>query len=276
MAANPLIVEAAAGHNITVSWALWAVAGSIPGLCSLLIIPYFLYRWMKPEVTSSPEAPKLAAKKLHEMGPLSLPEILTLATLGIVLTLWVFGKQAGVDSTTAAITGLCLLLLCGVLTWDDCLAASTAWTTLIWLGGLVSLGTSLKTLGFFSWFSQEIVGLTGNLDWPVALGLVSLAYFYSHYFFASNTPHVSSMYAAFLAATLTLGAPPLLATLLLAYLSNLFGGLTHYSCGPAPIFYGCRLVPLRSWWAMGFGCSVINLLIWGTIGPLWWKFLGLW
>ena len=275
MAANPLIVEAAADLDIHISWGLWALAGSVPGLFSLIIIPAFLYLVMKPEIKASPEAPKLAQKKLSEMGAPSLAEWITFCVLAVVLTLWIFGSSIGIDSTTAAILGLCLLLLSGVLTWKDCLAAETAWTTLIWLGGLVSLGTNLKNFGFFTWFSEQIVSMSLGWEWPVALAVISLSYFYSHYFFASLTPHVSSMYAAFLSAALVLGAPPLLSALLLAFFSNLFGGLTHYSSGPAPIFYGSGYVPLKQWWALGFLCSVVNLIIWATVGPFWWKSIGL-
>ena len=53
-------------------------------------------------------------------------------------------------------------------------------------------------------------------------------------------------------------------------------GLTHYSTGSAPIYFGAGYVTQEQWWRMGFLCSVINILIWIGIGPVWWKLLGIW
>jgi DASS family divalent anion:Na+ symporter len=63
----------------------------------------------------------------------------------------------------------------------------------------------------------------------LVLGVLLMICFYSHYLFASNTAHVSAMYAGFLAAALAVGAPPLLAALVFGFASNLFGGMTHYN-----------------------------------------------
>jgi len=105
---------------------------------------------------------------------------------------------------------------------------------------------------------------------------LSLIYFYSHYFFAGNTAHISSMYATFLGVALAVGTPPLLAALVLAFFSNLFSSMTHYGTGPAPVLFGAGYVPLTDWWRLGAIVSVVNIVIWMGIGGLWWKLIGLW
>jgi DASS family divalent anion:Na+ symporter len=112
--------------------------------------------------------------------------------------------------------------------------------------------------------------------WLPAFLVISLIYFYSHYFFAGNTAHISSMYAAFLAVSLAVGTPPLLAALVLAFFSNLFSSMTHYGTGPAPVLFGAGYVGLRDWWRMGAMVSVVNITIWLLVGGLWWKLLDLW
>lgn len=57
--------------------------------------------------------------------------------------------------------------------------------------------------------------------------VLSLTYFYIHCFFASNTAHISSMYAPFLAMALSVGTPPLLAALVLAFFSSLYSSVTN-------------------------------------------------
>ena len=99
---------------------------------------------------------------------------------------------------------------------------------------------------------------------------------YAHYGFASLTAHVTAMYPAFVAVAVAAGAPAFLAALSLAYLSNLCGGLTHYSTGTAPIYFGAGYVDQGTWWKLGFGASVVNMIIWVGVGGIWWKVLGLW
>ena len=110
----------------------------------------------------------------------------------------------------------------------------------------------------------------------MAFLVLALSYFYSHYFFASNTAHVASMYAAFLGVSIAVGAPPVLAALVLAFFSNLFAGMTHYGTGPAPVLFGTGYVEVGTWWRYGFLLSVVNIVVWVGIGGLWWKALGLW
>jgi len=86
--------------------------------------------------------------------------------------------------------------------------------------------------------------VVGGLAWQPAFLVLALVYFASHYFFASNTAHVSAMYAAFLATAIALGTPVLLAALVFGFLSSLFGGLTQYGSGPAPVLFGAGYVPL--------------------------------
>ena len=84
------------------------------------------------------------------------------------------------------------------------------------------------------------------------------------------------MYAPFLAVALALGAPPLLAALVLAFFSNLMASLTHYGTAPAPILFGSGHVTLAAWWRVGALVSVVNIAIWLGVGAVWWKILGLW
>jgi divalent anion:Na+ symporter, DASS family len=118
--------------------------------------------------------------------------------------------------------------------------------------------------------------MVGDTGWVMAFGILSLVYFYSHYFFASNTAHVSSMYAAFLAVAIAVGTPPVLAALVLAFFSNLFSSMTHYGTGPAPVYFGYGYVTMNDWWRLGFIVSVVNIVIWAVVGGVWWKVLGLW
>ena len=39
---------------------------------------------------------------------------------------------------------------------------------------------------------------------------------------------------------------------------------------------GAGYVTQAVWWKVGFAVSVTSLMVWMTLGPLWWKVLGIW
>ncbi|KAK6119780.1 hypothetical protein DH2020_046484 [Rehmannia glutinosa] len=279
MAANPLAANLTATTiNMPIGWMDWAKAAIVPGLVSLIVVPFLLYLIYPPTVKSSPDAPKLAKEKLETMGPMSKNEIIMSGTLLLTVGLWICGSVLNVDAVTAAILGLSVLLITGVVTWKECLAESVAWDTLTWFAALIAMAGYLNKYGLISWFSQTVVQFVGGLglSWQLSFGILVLLYFYSHYFFASGAAHIGAMFTAFLSVASALGTPPYLAACVLSFLSNLMGGLTHYGIGSAPVFYGAGYVPLAKWWGYGFVISVVNLVIWLGVGGVWWKAIGLW
>ncbi|SOB99257.1 DASS family divalent anion:Na+ symporter [Ureibacillus xyleni] len=277
MAANPLaakISEDVADTEIT--WVGWMTAAIVPGLISLILVPFLIYKVYPPEIKETPSATEEAKRRLDEMGPLKREEWWMIGIFILLLVLWIFGSNFNLDATSTAFIGLTLLLLTHVLSWSDIKQEQGAWDTLIWFSVLVMMAMFLNSTGLIPWFSDKMQGLIGGTSWIFALIILVIIYFYSHYFFASNTAHVSAMYGAFLSVLVVAGAPPLVSALILAFFSNLFGCLTNYGSGPAPVFFGTGYVPQDKWWMIGFMLSIVHLVVWIVIGGLWWKVLGLW
>lgn len=277
MAANPLVVTLAKDvANVDISWTGWLIAAFVPGIVTLLVIPYFIYKVYPPQIKETPNATKIAKEKLQEMGPLKITEKMMLAVFILILLLWILGKKLGVHSTTTALIGLSILLLTNVLSWDDIKNEKGAWDTLVWFAALVMMASFLNTLGMIPWFSQTMGNIVGGMSWIAAFLILALVYYYSHYFFASNTAHVSAMYAAFLTVMVAAGAPAMLSALVLAFFSSLFSSTTHYGTGPSPVFFGAGYITQNDWWRIGFYVSLLHVVIWVGIGGIWWKILGLW
>ena len=279
MAANPLSVNLAAaaiGHQI--SWGQWALGASVPGLALLVLIPLVIYVLAPPELKNSPEAPAKASAELAKLGPLTSDEKIMGGALALTVGLWVFGSSFGVGAVSAAIIGLTILLVTGVLNWKECLAEGPAWDTLTWFAALIAMAAYLNTFGLIPWFSAGVVKTVGGLGlgWQPAFAIVTLLYFYSHYFFASGAAHIGAMYTAFLSVLVACGAPPVASALVLGYFSNLMGCLTHYGIGSAPSFFGSGYVTLNKWWLIGGVVSVLNITVFFFLGGAWWKILGWW
>ena len=276
MAANPLIVELTKKTvNIQLSWGGWALAALLPGLLSLLVMPLVIYWLVRPEITETPEATTMAREQLAKMGPIRREEWVVMGVFVLALALWGTATLTGLDATVVALLGVGVMLVTGVVGWDDVLNERGGWDALIWFGGLVGMAAMLGRLGLIKWFSEFVAGYVKGWAWLPALGVLVLVYLYSHYGFASLTAHVSAMFMPFLIVAVAAGAPPLLAALSLAFFSSLNASLTHYGTGPAPIYYGAGYTDLKTWWGIGFVASLVNIVIWLGIGPFYWKALGL-
>ena len=277
MAGNPLIaLLAAKALNINITWGQWALAAIVPGLVSLFIVPYFLYKVYPPDLKDTPEAKELAAKELKAMGAMSFGEKIVAGIFVGALILWSTSQYTNLDATVVAMLAVSVMMITQVLEWKDVLEEKGAWDTLIWMGALVGLADYLSKLGFIPWFSKAIGASIVGVPWMQAFAVLLVIYMYAHYGFASLTAHITAMYSAFVTVAVAAGAPVYLAALALAFMSNLCMSLTHYAAAPAPIYFGAGYINQGAWWKLGFMISVINMVIWVGLGSLWWKVLGLW
>jgi divalent anion:Na+ symporter, DASS family len=276
MAANPLIADFAMKiAHVELTWARWALAASVPGVLSLVIVPYLIFKIYPPEIHNTEAARVLARKELAAMGPMSRNERWLAAILVLVMAGWVTSPWHGIPNTFVALSGLCLILLTGVISWEELLTETRAWDALIWFAPLLMMADALQELGVVKILSGSIFGSLHSLPWLLALGVLVLVYLYIHYAFASMTAHVTALYPGFLTAAIATGAPGLMAALPLAFFSNLNAGLTHYGTGSAPVYFGAGYVSQGTWWRLGFIISLVNLVLWLGIGPLWWKLIGM-
>lgn len=279
MAGNPLCVELAEKATGTkITWAGWAMAAIVPGLISLLVMPYLLYKLYPPELKEMPEARQMAADELDKMGPMSRIEKIVAVVFCGALLLWATSEVTHLNATAVGLLSVVILLITDVLSWDDIMKEQGAWSTMFWMGSLIALAGGLSKLGFIKYVAGAASSMiaSAGLSWTAAFLVLALIYVYSHYAFASVSAHIGAMYAAFLTVAIAAGTPPLLAAIALAALSNLMIPLTHYGGGAAPILYGAGYVPQGKWWQLGFIITTVNLVIWLGIGGAWWKVLGLW
>ena len=83
-------------------------------------------------------------------------------------------------------------------------------------------------------------------------------------------------FTPFLAVLLAKGAPIGMMVFAFACFANFSAGLTNYGTTPTPMFFAQGYVSLKKWWQIGFVVSLVNLMIWMTVGFGWWKLIGIW
>lgn len=81
-----------------------------------------------------------------------------------------------------ALVALSILLLSGVLSWDDCLSFTPAWDTLLWFSLLVSMCNALASSGLVGQFAAMVGSAlaAAKLGWMASFALLHSAFFWCH------------------------------------------------------------------------------------------------
>jgi len=270
LAPNLLALELAQKTaKVEISWMQWFTAFAPVGIVLLIAVPLLVYFIYPPEVKSGEEVPKWAGAELGKMGSITRNEIVLAILVIIALSLWIFGGKY-VDATTAALVVISLMILTGVVTWDDILANKQAWNTLAWFATLVALADGLNRVGFVKWFATAIAGHMTGFSPTFAMIVLVVVFFFTHYMFASITAHVTALLPVMLTVGSTVqGLPMQQFTMLLLLTLGLIGILTPYATGPSPVYYGSGYIPSGKFWQLGAIFGVIFIVALLVIGVPW-------
>jgi len=270
LAPNLLALEIAQKTaHVKIEWMQWFAAFAPIGILLLAGVPLLTYFVYPPEVKSGTEVPRWAAAELGKLGRLGKREITLCALVLLALGLWIFGTSF-VDPTTAALIVISLMLLLGVIGWDDILANKQAWNTLAWFATLVVLADGLSRVGFVKWFADVVGANVHGLSPQIAMLALVAIFFLLHYLFASVTAHVTALLPVMLAVGMSIpGIDMNEFTLLLVLSLGIMGIITPYGTGPSPVYYGGGYITSAEWWRLGALFGLVFFLAFLAIAPLW-------
>lgn len=251
--------------DIVITWGQWFSTLAIVMIPLFLLVPYLAYLIYPPEQKHSPEAPAWAAEELKKMGSITQKELIMLGLGILALVLWIFGKQIGVNSTVAAISVLCLLVLTNVISWEDVITNKAAINVFIWFATLVAMAGGLKKVGYLDWAAGLISTWLEGLSPSIVVLVLVVLFFLFHYLFASVTAHVVALLPLFIGIGVNLIPADMVHSLALLLVGSLglMGILTPYATGPSPIWYGAGYISQAKWWMLGaiFGAIYLAGLV---------------
>ncbi len=270
LAPNLLAIELARKTaHVEFGWGQWFAAFAPVGLLLLLATPLLAYWVYPPEIRQGEKVPAWAAQELAKLGPLAARELILAGLVMLALVLWIFAGDY-VNATTVALVVISLMLVTGIIAWEDITKNFAAWNTLAWFATLVALADGLARVGFVKWFAQSIAQHVGGLP-PIAAMIVLVAVFFLvHYMFASITAHVTAVLPVMLAVGATIpGLPMQQYALLLCLTLGIMGIISPYATGPSPVYYGSGYLPSADYWRLGavFGAIFLAALL--VIGTPW-------
>jgi DASS family divalent anion:Na+ symporter len=269
MAGNPLGAEIAAESGVRIGFASWLVASSVPTIVAMIVVPFLLYKLVKPEVTAMPDAPAEARARLAALGPLTREQkIVGFTSLGMVV-LWAMASTLGLDSTAIAFLGLGVLLGTGVLTASDIAKEGEVLATFIWFALLFTMSDHLNRLGFTEFLGERLVVRLGGLPVPVVAVVLVVTYVALHYLFVSQTAHLLALFAVFLSVGMKLGVSgPLLAHQLLCA-TNYFAAIAPQGSSANLLFASSGYLTQRELYKMGALYTAFCVVLYLIIGTPW-------
>jgi len=120
------------------------------------------------------------------------------------------------------------------------------------------------------WFADAIAAHMGGFSPTLAMIVLILVFFFTHYLFASITAHTTAMLPVMLAVGSTIpGINMLQFALSLAFTLGLMGILTPYATGPSPVYYGSGYLPTADYWKLGGIFGVLFIAAFLLIGLPW-------
>jgi len=269
MAANPLGAEIAKPHGVTIGFGSWFVAASVPTIAAMIALPPLLYWLIRPEVTSTPEAPAAARAELAALGRLSRNERIVTATFVAMVGLWEAAGALHLDATAVALAGLSVLLVSGVLTLEDIGKEGDVLAIYLWFAILFTLSGQLNDLGFMGYVGDKLAGALGGAP-PFAAGLALVAaYVLLHYLFVSQTAHLLALFGVFLGVGVRLGVPATPLAFLLLFATNFFSALTPQGSSANLLFAGSGYLSQGEMYRLGAITTAACLIIYLVVGVPW-------
>lgn len=261
------LTETATG--IRIGWGEWFMATAPVGILLLLVTPLLCYWLCPPEVKSGTAVSDWAAGELEKLGGLTRNEVILLCLVVTALALWIFAS-AVVSSSLVGILAICVMLILGILKWDDILANKAAWNTFFWFATLVALAGGLNQVGFVEWFGLLVGGRINHFDPMMAMIALTVIFYLLHYLFASVTAHTTALLPVMLAAASGIpGIDMQMFVLMLLPTLGIMGILTPYATGPSPVYYGSGYIPGPLYWRLGAIFGLVFLVTWLAIGVPW-------
>jgi citrate:succinate antiporter/L-tartrate/succinate antiporter len=254
--------------GVDIGWSQWFIGFAPLGILLLILVPLLSYIVCRPEVKESPEIVEWSSNELNAMGPLSRNEWIMAALVLLAMFLWICGSNPTISvpflgsnfisATMVVFVVISLMLLTGVIEFDDIVREKSAWEVFFYFTSLLTLSSGLNEIGFIKWvaegYAKELAGLS-----PLT-GMILLVsfFFWVHYFFSSITSHAAAVLPVVLAVGSSipgLSMPTL--TLLCVYSLGLMGVISPYATGPAPMYYGSGYIGKGDFWKFGLIFGVI-------------------
>jgi sodium-dependent dicarboxylate transporter 2/3/5 len=245
-------------------WIKFAFPIAVVTVPAAVLVVYFVFR---PD-------PKFKLPTYEgDPGPLTALQKQTIAIVTLVFLAWLTKGLHGIDYSVTGMIGVALMVVIGVLKWDD-IHTHLEWGTALFIfGGGIGLGLAMASSGAASFFAHQFFPLVEGKGWLVLLAGVCV-------FGALVTNAMANVAAAALILPIVIplaeleGVDPRVLALGLACATS-FAMLLVIGCPPNAIAYSYRQFRSVDLTRVGLVATPVLLLLMLTTAGIWWSILGL-
>ena len=245
-------------------WIKFAAPAGLVTVPLAVVVLYFIYR---PD--RSIRLPKFDKK----MGPWTVLEKKTTAILIFAFGMWLTKGLHGLDYSVPGIVAIAVLVIAGVLEWED-IHKHLEWGTVLFIfGGGISLGLGMDASGAARYFANLFFPLFKGSGWLVMFIGVAV-------FGAVVTNAMANVAAAALILPIVIplaqleGVDPRVLALCLGMATS-FALLLVIGCPPNAIAYSYRQFKSSDLTKAGLVATPVLLTALILVCAVWWKVLGL-
>jgi len=277
-ASNPVLISKVVsmyGSEYDLSFLKWFIGAIIPATLVILLVPQAVSIYLGQGNVDLEQTKNYSDRMLNQMRGMSKDEKRLCMVFIFCLSMWLTTSFTGIDTSLITFIGVLLLVTLKVISWDDIISNKKAWDTFFWLGGMIVMANQLSELGISALIGEYIATIVEYIPLlPIKTVMLFIFYFLSMLLFSSLTGHVIALAGPFMSAAERLNIPKGLTVAFLAYYTLLCACLTHYSCGTSVMYYSQSRIKTKQFITVGLIISLIIIIIYSTIGSLWWKILG--
>ena len=253
--------------GIEITFFDWIKYAMLPAIFTVPIAVGVVWLVFRPD-------PKFKMPKFdEELAPWSPIEQKTLAIIGLSFILWLTKGLHGIDYSVTGMLGVAVLVLAGVLEWED-IHENLEWGTALFIfGGGISLGLAMGTSGAAAYFAHLFFPLVQGGGWFVLFVGVGV-------FGALVTNAMANVAAAALILPIVIpmaqleGVNPVVMALCLGMATS-FAMLLVIGCPPNAISYSYRYFKASDLTKVGLVATPVLLCVLILVAGVWWKILGL-
>jgi DASS family divalent anion:Na+ symporter len=274
MAANPAGAKMAKDFGVDISYSSWAISASLPVLVLFALVPWVLLKIFPPEVTETPNAPKIALDELKVMGKVSKNEWIMAGVFIGMVALWIASSfYPAINKTAVAFLGLGILMLTNIFTLKDLNGEGQALGTLVWFAILYAMSVYLNKFGFMGWIGENASVMVEGMPWALAYVILILSYVLIHYFFVSQTAQMLALFSVFLGVAIKAGVPAELMALMLLFATNFNAIITPQGSSANVIYIGSGYLEAGEIYKVGGLITLLNTTVFLTVGTAWILFI---
>lgn len=274
---NPITVNfiaQATGH--TISYVEWLTYGFPPALIMVIFATWFIQFIYKPEYNEIPGGSEYIEKKLGEMGRVTADEWKTAIIFLVVVVMWLTGSLTAIDTSLAAIIGVCLLYITNVINWKDAAKTSGFQFMMIMAGGFIIADLLLST-GAAKWLALTALDVmnANGLSVMVLLIVVMILVQYLHIPFMGTTKMTTMLIPIVISIAQVADINPMVLAFPAGMLIGGFPVFLFYNTISNLIVFGTGELKFSDFPKVGFPIATVAVIVFAIMAMTYWRWLGL-